>query len=148
MPVTAQPRSYKRMRAATTLAGAVCGSSHTSPGVDVRAALAGSQPPAAAVLVEQRCDPAPGLGRIDHIVDLAVRGHVETLAALVGGRDRRLERLLALARILDRIELAAHAQAHSSLQAHRTELGGGPADREHRRLEAAAGHCLRTQAIA
>ena len=42
-------------------------------------------------LVEQRRDPAPRVGRVDHVVDLAVGGHVQAAPALVGGGDGRLE---------------------------------------------------------
>src|ERR1700678_4420506 len=112
------------------------------PGVYERPALAVLAPPVPGLLVEQRGDPAARVGRVDHVVDLAVGGHVDALPALVGGGDELLEDALALLLVLDRVELAAHAQAHGSLEAHAAELGGWPGDGEQRCPEAAAGHRL------
>ena len=45
-------------------------------------------------------------------------------------------------------ELVAEAELHRALEAHAAELAGRPGDREERRLEAAAGHRLRAEAVA
>src|SRR3984885_11363527 len=86
------------------------------PGVDVRPRLALALPPPRPAVVEQHRDPAPRIGRVDHIADLAVCGHVQATAALVGDRHERLEQALALIRITDSIELAAHAPARGAPQ--------------------------------
>ena len=75
-----------------------------------------------ALLVEERRDPAPRVRRVDHVVDLAVGRHVQAAAVLVGRRDRRREDALALGLVLDRLQLAAHPEAHRALQAHAAEL--------------------------
>src|SRR5439155_890807 len=72
--------------------------------------------------VEQRGDPAARVGGVDDVVDLAVRGHVDARAVLVGGGDRRLERLLALPGVLDRLEFAPHPQPDGALEPHPAEL--------------------------
>src|SRR4029077_20175317 len=92
--------------------------------------------------------PAARVGGVDDIVDLAVGRHRESSPALVGRRNSRLEGLLALRVVPDLFELAPHPELDRTLQAHRAELRRGPADREERSLEPAAGHRLRAKPVA
>src|SRR5438552_2817514 len=69
------------------------------PGVDVRPPLAGLPAPLGLGRIEQRGDPAPAVGRVDHVVDLEVGGHVDALASFVGGGHGGFVGLLALRRI-------------------------------------------------
>src|SRR5439155_21178638 len=55
---------------------------------------------------------------------------------------------LAGGRVLDRGELLAVAELHRPLEPHAAELARRPGDGEQRRLEAAARHRLRAEAIA
>jgi len=93
-------------------------------------------------------DPCPRVGRVDDGVNLEQGGHVDGLAAFVGERQRRPEELVALLRIRRGIELLAKPQPDGALQTHAAELAGGPRDGEERRVEVAAGHRLRAEAIA
>src|SRR5262245_45074688 len=118
----------------------------TSPGIDVRTLLAGAR------LGrwrggEHRADPPARVGGIDHVVDLEVARHVHGLAVLVHPLDHALVRLFALGRVGYRVELAPLAEAHRTFEVHAAELAGGPRDAEQRRLERAAGHCLRAEAV-
>ena len=98
--------------------------------------------------VEPADDPAARLDRIDHLVDLEHGGDVGRLAGLVGFRHHRAEELVALRRVLDRLELLAEAEPHGAFEAHAAELAGRPGDGEALRVEAAAGHGLRAEPVA
>ena len=97
---------------------------------------------------ERRADPPAGVGRVDDVVDLEVAGGVDGLAVLVHAVDHLLEGPLALAGVLDGLQLLAVAEPHGALEAHAAELAGGPGHAEQRRLEAAAGHGLGAEAVA
>src|SRR5450755_178933 len=119
----------------------------SSPRIHVRSPFPLAPPPFARPVLEQRGDPAAGVGGIDDVVDLAVLGHADPLAALVGGGHRGVKDALALLFVLDRLELPAHAQPHGSFEAHGPELGGRPPDRKQGRLETAAGHRLGAEPV-
>src|SRR3979411_1843311 len=78
------------------------------PGVEVGALRGRAPPPLTRLIAEQRRDPAPRVGRVNHVVDLAVGGHIHALTALIRRRDRRVEHAVALGFIGDRLELATH----------------------------------------
>src|SRR5436853_4138593 len=81
-----------KIQSCSCLRGAVLPAPACLPGVDVRPALA----VALARLAEERLDPALAVGRVDHVVDLAIGGHVQPGAALVRRRHGLLVRRLAL----------------------------------------------------
>ena len=56
--------------------------------------------------------------------------------------------LLPFGVVGDRFELLAHAEAHRALEAHRAQVCPRPRHRQHRFVQAAAGHRLRTQPVA
>src|ERR1700743_3561230 len=107
-----------------------------SPGVDVRALLAGPGAPVAGGGLEQGRDPALGVGGVDHVVDLSVGGHVDSPSALGGGGGGGPEHALALLLVVERLQLTAHPQLPGALEAHRPELRGRPRNGEQGRLEA------------
>src|SRR3546814_10283097 len=88
-----------------------------SPGVDVGALLAGAGRERRRRR-ERRGDPAPRVGRVDHVVDLEVAGRVERLAVLVHAVDHLVERAVALRGVFDGLELLAVAEAHRAFEAH------------------------------
>ena len=96
-------------------------------------------PPRGRVVVEQRRDPAAAVGGVDHVVDLEVGGHADPLAALVGGGDG-VPRRLARARRGPRSPRARGASRAAPRPRGPSPPNSavGHADREQRRLEAAA----------
>src|SRR6266446_3907934 len=99
------------------------------PGVNIRPLLV---PIARARLgVEQGGrDPAPGIGGIDHLVDLEIGRGAERLAAGIGRRHHLVEQRTALGRVGHRLELLAVAELYRALQSHAAELAGRPGDGE------------------
>src|SRR5690242_2645144 len=82
-----------------------------SPRVDARPlALAGLAEPRRSDRGQAGQDPAPGVGRVDHGVDLDVRCRVDRLALLVVARDHPVVKRAALGGIGDRLELLAEAE--------------------------------------
>src|SRR5438132_10330122 len=118
-----------------------------SPGIDVRTLFAGACR-GRGRRAQPRENPAARFDRIDHIVELEMRGAVERLALLIHPRHHLLEQLLARARFVDRLQFLAITELGRTLQSHPAELAGWPRNREYRRLEAAPGHRLRAQAVA
>jgi len=86
--------------------------------------------------------------RVDHVIDLEVRCGVERLPAFVGFGHHGLELRRARVFIIDRLELLAVGEFHSSLETHPTEFPGGPGDRHERSAETPTRHCLRSESIA
>src|SRR5215471_7157256 len=123
------------------------GAWRSSPRIDVRTLLSGARLRRRRGR-EHRGDPPARVGGVDHVVDLEVARHVHGLAVLVHAVDHALVRLLALDRVGDRVELAALAEADRTFEVHTAELAGGPGNAEQRRLERAAGHRLRAEAVA
>src|SRR5436305_2428401 len=117
------------------------------PRVDERTLLPGTLPPLPGAVGEQRGDPPAAVRRVDHVVNFAMGRHVDPAPALVRRGDHRLVCALALLRVLDRLELASHAEPDGTLQPHPTELRGRPADAEQAGLEPPAGHRLRPEAV-
>ena len=68
----------------------------------------------------------------------------ERLAALVGFRNHLFEFGFAFFRVGNGFEFLAETKLDRALEIHWPELSGGPRDREHRQMKAAAHHPLRT----
>ena len=71
-------------------------------------------------------DPAARVDRVDHVVDLEVRGGVDRLAVLVHAGDHLLEGFPPLFRVLDGRELVAVAELDRAFEAHAAELARRP----------------------
>src|SRR5882724_4055061 len=91
------------------------------PGVDA-GALALAAFAARRHRVEPGDDPPAGVGRVDDLVDLEVRGGVDRFALLVHLGDHGFVVGVARGGIGDRLELLAVAELDRALEAHRAEL--------------------------
>src|SRR3954453_8129041 len=87
-------------------------------------------------------------GWIDHVVQLEELRGVDRLRVLLRGRGHLAYALLTRLVVLDRLELLAQPQPHRPLEAHRAQMRRRPGDREHRLVQAAGHHRLRSQAVA
>ena len=97
---------------------------------------------------QRRGDQCPRLGRVDDVVDLEHLSGVERLGILLRGGGGLPDPLLALIVVGDRLEFLAQAQPDGALEAHRPEMRTRPCHRQHRLVQAAARHRLRTEAVA
>src|SRR5271156_4620222 len=77
-----------------------------SPRIDVGALFAGARR-GRRRRAQTRENPAPRFDRIDHVVELEMRGAVERLTLLVHPRHQLIEELLARRRIVDRLQFLA-----------------------------------------
>src|SRR3546814_12500079 len=96
-----------------------------SPGVDVGALLAGAGRERRRRR-ERRGDPAPRVGRVDHVVDLEVAGSVERLAVLVHAVDPLVERAVAPRGVFDGPVLLAVAWGTPALRGKSRRPTGAP----------------------
>src|SRR3546814_17434912 len=109
-----------------------------SPGVDVGALLAGAGRERRRRR-ERRGDPAPRVGRVDHVVDLEVPGRVASLAVPGHAVDHPVERAVALGRALTGLYLLSGSEEHLDFDDHPTHPAVGTAHPDPRRLQPAAG---------
>ena len=91
---------------------------------------------------------AAAIRRVDDVVDLVGRGHVQGLAVLVRRLDHRGEEGLALGRVLDGVEFAPEPEPYGAFEPHPPELAARPCHHEQRRPEATAGHGLGPEPVA
>src|SRR5271155_4365376 len=87
--------------------------------------------------IEGMHEAPPSHGRVDHVVDLEVLGHVDRLPVLVGAGNHGVEGRGPLLGVVDAVELPSESEPHRPLEAHAAELPGRPGHGEQRPAEAA-----------